>query len=246
MSGKRELGISYGPTVLLNDVNDAVCGGATNQGTGATLYGGILGIEIGFTDAQVYSDSAVGTLYGGVYKYVQTYLNSTASPARGYAAFWYNADAMIVTPDFQNGLQCGVFINPVTKGYYGWIQIGGKASVMFRSSITKATPAVGDLVIVQSQYGVADILADTTNFTSGGATGVQLGLGIVGTGAVFSPSAWSSTTAYTAGASVSYGGVNYTALIANTGQIPGASATYWQVGVLTLVQLLERFCTPFA
>ena len=87
---------------------------------------------------------------------------------------------------------------------------------------------------------------DTTNFTSGGATGVQLGLGIVGTGAVFSPSAWSSTTAYAAGASVSYGGVNYTALIANTGQIPGASATYWQVGVLTLVQLLERFCTPFA
>jgi hypothetical protein len=246
MSGKRELGISYGPTVLLNDVNDAVCGGATNQGTGQSLYGGQLGIEIGFTNAQIYSDPAVGTLYGGVYKYVQTYLSSTNSPARGYAAFWYNADAMIVTPDFQNGLACGVFINPITKGNYGWIQVGGKASVMFRQTITKATPAVGDLVVVQSQYGVADILADVTGLTSGGATGDQLALGIVTTGSTFTATAWSSTTTYAAGAVVSYGGVNYTALIASLNVTPGTSATTWQVGTLTLVQLLERFCTPFA
>ena len=178
MSGKRELGISYGPTVLLNDVNDAVCGGATNQGTGASLYGGILGMEISFTDSQVYYDSVIGTLYGGIYKYVQTYLSSSASPARGYIAFWYNADAMIVTPDNENGLQMGVYINALTKGYYGWVQIGGKASVQFRASITKTTPAVGDEVMVQNGATVADILADATGITSGGTAGTQNRLGI--------------------------------------------------------------------
>ena len=78
MSGKREPGISYGTTVKLNDVNDAVCGGASNQGTGATLYGGMLGIEIELTDSQVLFDSAIGTLYGGRYKYVQTLLSGGA------------------------------------------------------------------------------------------------------------------------------------------------------------------------
>ena len=190
MSGKREKGISYGTTARLNDVNDSVCGGSSSQGTGATLYGGILGIEIEFTDSQVYYDSAVGTLYGGIYKYVQTYSGSSASPARGQIAFWYNADAFVVTADFINGAQCGVFLNSITKGNFGWVQIGGKASVLFRASITKATPAIGDTVVVQNTANVADTLADATGVTSGGAAGIQLLLGnaiVAAVGGAISP-----------------------------------------------------------
>lgn len=246
MSGKRERGISYGPTVLLNDVNDAVCGGATNQGTGATLYGGILGMEVEFTDTQVYSDLTVGQLYGGVYKYVQTYNLSTSSPVRGGVAFWYNADSFVVTSDFINGAQCGIFINPITKGNFGWIQGGGKANVLFRATITKTTPAIGDLVVIESPYGVADILADTTNITSGGSTGEQLRLGIatVATG-ITGVAAWSPTTAYAAGAIVTYSGSTWTALVANTNSAPTGSNTNWTLGAISTVQLFDRFSSPF-
>lgn len=178
MSGKRERGISYGTTAKLNDVNDAVCGGSSSQGTGATLYGGILGIEIEFADNDIFFDSAIGTLYGGIYKYVQTRAASSASPARGQIAFWYDVDNYVVTADFVNGEQAGVFLNSITKGNFGWIQVGGKASVLFRASITKTTPAAGDVVIVESTANVADDLADATNPTFGGATGIQLLLGI--------------------------------------------------------------------
>lgn len=166
MSGTRQRGISYGTTVKLNDVNDTVCGGSNNYGTGATLYGGIAGIEIEFKDDQVFYDSTVGTLYGGVYKYVQTASGSTASPARGQLAFWSDPDNFVVSADATDGNQAGVFLNSITKGNWGWIQVGGIASVLFRATITKATPAVKDVVVVESAANVADVEADTTSYTN--------------------------------------------------------------------------------
>lgn len=165
MSGKRERGISYGTTARLNLVNDTVCGGASSQGTGATLYGGILGIEIEFTGDQVFYDSSVGTLYGGVYKYVKT-LSTGGNGVKGKIAFWSDDANFVVTATAQDGNQAGVFLNAVTAGNYCWIQVGGDASVLFADSITKETPAIKDVVVVTSGAATADVEADTTNYTN--------------------------------------------------------------------------------
>jgi hypothetical protein len=170
MSGKRERGISYGTTVKLNDVNDSVCGGATSQGTGATLYGGILGIEIEFTDDEVYYDSAIGTLYGGVYKYVQT-LSTGGAGVRGQIAFWSNQDTFLVTATnggaaVGDGNQAGIFLNAVTAGNYCWIQVGGIASVLFNGTQAQATPSIKDYVVVKSGQPTANAIADGTAITA--------------------------------------------------------------------------------
>lgn len=165
MSGKRERGISYGPTVKLNMINDAVCGGATNQGTGATLYGGLAGIEIEFTEPQVFSGTP-GTLYEGVYKYVQL-SSQSANSARGRVAFWADAAEFLVTMTAQDGNHAGIFLNTVTAGNWCWIQVGGLASVLFASvALTKATPAIKDVVVVTSGASNADVEADATPYTN--------------------------------------------------------------------------------
>jgi hypothetical protein len=166
MSGKREKGISYGTTVKLNTVNDTVCGGASSQGTGATLYGGILGIEIEFTDDQVYYDSTIGTLYGGVYKYVKT-LSTGGAGVKGHWAFWSNPDTVLVTATAQDGNHAGVFLNAVTAGNYCWIQTGGIANLLFQATaLSKATPAVKDVVVVTSGASTSDVELDTTPYTN--------------------------------------------------------------------------------
>lgn len=163
MSGKREPGISICPTVKLNLVNDAVCGGASSQGTGATLYGGILGIEVELTDTQVYYDSDVGTLLGGRYQYVQINANGTASPARGLAAFWDDPDTWLVSADAGDGNFAGVFLNAVDLGHFGWIQKSGKATCLFAVG---QTPAVKLIVCTTSGANTFDALADGTAITT--------------------------------------------------------------------------------
>lgn len=165
MSGKRERGISYTPTVKLNAVNDTVCGGASSQGTGATLYGGILGIEVELTDDQVYYDSTVGTLYGGVYKYVKV-LSTGGAGARGHVAFWSDADNYVVTATASNGNQAGIFLRTVTAGNFCWIQVGGLASVIFAAQLSNDTPAIKNFVVCTSGASTADALTDATTITA--------------------------------------------------------------------------------
>ena len=162
MSGKREPGISICPTAKLNLVNDDVCGGASNQGTGATLYGGILGIEVELTDRQVYYDSDVGTLYGGRYQYVQTLASATATPARGEAAFWSDPDNWVVSGDAGDGNFAGVFLNTITSGNFGWIQKSGIATCKFGAG----TPAAKLIVATTSGANTFDALADGTAITT--------------------------------------------------------------------------------
>src|SRR5271163_1273620 len=125
----------------LNLVNDTVAGGAI-----VSLPAGLTGPQVSQTlpgdkivlddvGAAALSATATGTLYGGVYMYVLTLSSSTASPARGTAAFWRAADIPSalaglyqVTADVQPlttvpTFFAGVFLNAVTKGNYGWMQI---------------------------------------------------------------------------------------------------------------------------
>ena len=153
-------------TGLLNTVNDAVAGGSVASGTGANPYAGQLGAIAYFGPSTVRYDPNIGTLYEGWYQYVQFLSTSSASNARGQVVFWNDLTNFIVTPDATNGQHAGVTLNVVTKGYYGWIQIQGLASVLFKNPITKATPTLKDIVMVTSGGNTGDQEEDTTNYTN--------------------------------------------------------------------------------
>lgn len=179
----------------LNAVNDAVPGGQASV-SGANVYAAQLGARIyldGLPGGVKYT-AATGTLYGGCFQYVQAYLSSTASPAVGRLCAWAwdqtntAFESYVVSPDTNNvirvGRIAGVFLNAVTKGNYGWIQTKGKASVLYTSAFTKATPADGDLVVVNTTTGNADVLADVTAILSQtlkSAIGTAIGAPLINT-----------------------------------------------------------------
>lgn len=139
-------------------------GNYLNGGAGDTVVGGVItgvpaainanqGIQdtpgdrlvLGMADALALSNTAVGTLYGGVYQYVTVKSTATLAPVRGKACFWDTAspdNSYVVTTD-ENGTQgvnlwAGVFIQALGKGNSGWIQVAGKASVLFTTPLTGA------------------------------------------------------------------------------------------------------------
>lgn len=166
-------------TGKLNAINDAVAGGSASSGTGAALYASQLGARINLSDAQAGQLYLTNVLYGGIYQYVNFRSAATASPARGLIAFWNTDASFIVTNDEPTGVSdwAGITLFAVTKGNYGWIQTAGKVAVKFRAAVTKATPAIGDLVICAAQgagadVATADVLADATALLSTTMRGV--------------------------------------------------------------------------
>ncbi len=171
--------IDYVSTGLLNTVNDPVCGGLVSSGTGAAPKLGQLGKKVHMTQDEARTRySASPALYSGIYQYVQFLSTSTASNAQGQVLFWVPANATvtsdgyqsyIVTPDAPTvpSMIAGITLNAVTKGNFGWIQIAGEATVLFKTGITKATPVIGDLVVLDlTPSDTADVLADATAITS--------------------------------------------------------------------------------
>lgn len=176
----------------LNTTNDAIAGGNVAGGTGQPLYQGLVGKRIWLDNAAALqlSATATGTLYAGIYQYVQFLSGTTASNARGQIVFWSigtssatavltSGSQYVVTPDGSatvgDGLWAGITLNAVTKGNYGWIQIAGLASVLFRSSVTATTAGVNVIVVTTSNVadGIADATA-TTNSTQKSTLGVAL------------------------------------------------------------------------
>lgn len=162
---------------FLNDVNDAAAGGvivsvpsgAPSPVVSQTQTGDVIVMDD--ATALALSDTAVGTLFGGCYMYVGTLSTATANPARGTAAFYRAADLPTavsqlyqVTSDAQPTttlptLWAGVFINAITKGNFGWIQLCGVAMCLFDSTIAAAT--VGGTVYPRGIAGVAATVAST-------------------------------------------------------------------------------------
>lgn len=155
---------------FLNDVNDSVSGGVVvSLPAGAPapqVSQTIPSDKIVLDDATAagLSDTTVGTLFGGIYMYVQTFATSTASPARGTCAFYRAAD-LVTAPVYQVSADAlpttaipvfiaGVFINAITKGNFGWIQLCGTCSCLFDSAITGAGTA-GNPVSVKVSAAVA-------------------------------------------------------------------------------------------
>jgi hypothetical protein len=167
----------------LNSTDDPLPGQPLTSPSGSIVVGfdGMLGQKYAVTgllagsnpESTALSLTSTGTLYGGVYQYVQFKSGSTAANIRGGVLFWSDIANFVVTPDVTLATQgqiagIGLFAN--TKGNYGYIQVAGLASILFKSSITKGTPAAGDLVIVDQGGGTptarGDILADATSITS--------------------------------------------------------------------------------
>jgi hypothetical protein len=188
----------------LNDVNDAASGGVI-----VTVPSGVQSPAVSQTQpgdrivlddptAFALSDTVnAQQLFGGIYQYMQTYVSSTASPAIGTCAFYLAADISSTTYTYRVTADAkpttaiptfiaGVFINAITKGNYGWIQIAGIVSVLFDSTITGAG-TVGYPVSVK-------ILATVPSTFD---VGVPLAASLVGGIATVSTSAGVAITAVT-------------------------------------------------
>lgn len=175
----------------LNDVNDSAAGGtvvSVPSGAPAVNYSATQpGDRIVLDDASALalSDTAIGTLYGGVYMYVG-HATTTRAAAKGGIAFWtatnlgngtytVNGDAQPSTavPTYI----AGVYINALTANYFGWIQVAGIATVLFDSGTLTAI-AAGNSVSAK----VSATLASTADVgATGGATATmaaQLGVAI--------------------------------------------------------------------
>lgn len=162
-------------TGYLNTVNDAIPGMTTSSGTGQSSYAGQLGAKAYFGPDEVRWKT--NQLYGGVYQYVRFRSGATASPARGLIAFWdtsVSEDLYQVTNDETDALGvnnwAGIVLNAVTKGNYGFIQIGGRVAVLFRTVITAANPAAGDPVYCAGagagvDVATADVVRSAQNAT---------------------------------------------------------------------------------
>lgn len=154
-------------TGLLNTVNDTVIGNQSGI-TGVSKFGGQLGKMLAVSDEQIGQmfDSTVGTLYAGVYQYVQL-VAGVSAPVVGQAAFWKSgtaANSYVVTTASNGGatdtpMPAGVFLSIPTVGNYCFIQIAGLVVVKYKNGLT-VTAATGIPVIVDSD-GLFDTNAGT-------------------------------------------------------------------------------------
>lgn len=173
----------YASAKYLNDVNDSQQGGALTgmpSAVGASqAQQNIPGDRIILDDATALalSDTSVGTLYGGIYMYVKAAATSTAVATLGCVAFFAAStvgSSYTATPDAQPLTTVptqilGIWLNSISKGYYGWIQIAGIASVLYDSSVTanvtgnwvsaKVSASVASTVDVGAVVGVITIAA---------------------------------------------------------------------------------------
>ena len=185
----------YLNAAYLNDVNDSQVGGAiASVPSGVTATQGqqtLPGDRIILDDATAYalSDTTIGTLYGGIYMYVQSKYTTTA-PAVGGIAFFKATDigntqqpgvAYIAYGDAQPSTTLptyvlGIYINALTNAYYGWIQIAGIATVLFDSTVIATT--AGDMVVAKASpanASTADNGVTITQATWAANLGVSVG-----------------------------------------------------------------------
>lgn len=156
---------------FLNDINDAVAGGViVSLPAGApspAVSQNIPGDRIALDDATAaaLSDTTIGTLLGGVYMYVKA-TSVTRAISRGCIAFFKTADLGAASNSGYNTYSdpdpsaavpthvAGIYINAITSGNYGWIQVAGAASVQFADeALTSA--ADGQFVSVKLSTGTA-------------------------------------------------------------------------------------------
>ncbi len=168
----------------LNTVDDSVI--ANQAGiSGVSKFAGQLGkaLVVGQEQIALLTDTGVGTLYGGIYQYVHLSEDSAAVVV-GQGAFW---DVTAAAGDWQitddptqgtlNGTAlAGIFINAITPGNYGFIQVAGQAVVKLIASITDNT--IGSAVVPSVVSSPSDhALFNTINDNSGASDNPNLNIG---------------------------------------------------------------------
>lgn len=201
----------YLSATYLNDVNDSLQGGQiTTLPTGFSQFQqNVPGDRIVLDDTTAYalSDTTVGTLYGGVYMYVNVTWTTRAAAVGGIAfftgasvgssavsggpsvAYQVNGDAQATT--VLPAMIAGIFINAITKGNFGWIQVAGVASVLMDSTISST--ALGSLVVAKASATVAST-ADNTTVTNPTAAVLAAVIGVSLTTATTSTAVKTSIT----------------------------------------------------
>jgi hypothetical protein len=161
MSQFLKSGDFIGGAQFLNDVADTVSSGQPdamgvlpgNYAGGGVNQGDYL--RLNNAEALALSDTAVGTLYNGIYRRVLFKSGITGAGntgfQRGQIVFWdlvtANADEYQVTNVEATDPQCiaGIVINAndtvaaPLSGKYGWIQVAGIATVKFIATVTDTT-----------------------------------------------------------------------------------------------------------
>jgi hypothetical protein len=171
-------------TRQLNNTNDTVIGGGGTGASGNSKYKGQLGaiLWMGPNLIGQMTDTTVGTLYPGRFRYVRLRATDDDSPAitPGKLVFWdttitdWQAKYQVTRDEnlssADNAIMiAGVYIGGFTPGNYGWIQDLGMVDVRFRSVLT-AAGAIGSRVYAAAagdtgdDQGTADVL--TTDSTS--------------------------------------------------------------------------------
>lgn len=155
----------------INSENNPAPGVPLSSPSGSIVqsYGGMVGgrMYVDTATALAQSNPAVGTLYAGVYQMVL--FKSGETFKRGQIVFW---DVTVAAGNFQvtglaasvspGNLKAGVVVNAdagstgnITGGNYGFIQIAGRASILFRAVLSSAG-AVGSLVWLGAGGTAAD------------------------------------------------------------------------------------------
>lgn len=145
------------PTWLaLNAANDTSPTYIQDLRTGVPIYAGGLNLgdyfELTEAEANGLSQTSVGTLHAGRYRRVLVDSGATASNVKtgtiGLMGAGMQPQLNRVT-SYDKGIvgahPC-VFLNAITPGNYGYVQELGIASILCGATITKTTPATGDLV----------------------------------------------------------------------------------------------------
>lgn len=127
-------------------------------------YPGFVGTKLWISeeDAAKLSNPAIGTLFAGGYQYVKFKEAVVRGQivywdiAEDYAAFQVTKDATAVPTAVY---KAGIVLRTQTAGRYGYIQIAGLASVLFRAVLT-SPGAIGSIVVTADDASAAaDVLA---------------------------------------------------------------------------------------
>lgn len=149
----------------LNNTNSPSPSGVQDGRTGLPIYigGQVLGeyADLTETEANQLSSSLGATLHAGRYRLVQVDSGATAANVRlgtvGMMATLAQGFNVVTSADkaLALGLRPVVFLNAIAPGNYGFVQELGDASVLAGAALSKAAPAIGD-VINATTTGVVD------------------------------------------------------------------------------------------
>jgi hypothetical protein len=176
----------WNPGFKINNVNVATVGQVNSMLQAAGVVVGMGGQDdvgkrlcIADIDGPDWSLASIGTLFGGIYQLVLVDSGATAANIfTGAAAYFLDTQTgggansgsnnYVVTDSahaVSPGDVCGVFLNPITPGQWGFIQISGKATVKYTAAVTSASQSASTVSGGATAGTFDNIIAAITGIT---------------------------------------------------------------------------------